>query len=76
MKARSSVGMVSLAVEEDEPGPPRSVIHKQFTPLSAFVFMIFTLFYMPCVIVIIAVMHGLVTWRWAIISFMYLMVLA
>jgi hypothetical protein len=28
------------------------------------------------VIVMIAMTHGLVTWRWAIISFIYLMVLA
>ncbi|GFP20021.1 ferrous iron transport protein B, partial [Candidatus Hakubella thermalkaliphila] len=50
----SSVGVVSLAAGEDEPGPMRTAMQKAFTPLSAFAFMVFTLLYMPCVIVMIA----------------------
>jgi ferrous iron transport protein B len=76
MNVFSSVGVVSLAAEEDEPGPLRSAVQEQFTPLSAFAFMVFTLLYMPCVIVMIAMRHEFVTWRWAIISFIYLMALA
>jgi ferrous iron transport protein B len=76
MNVFSSVGIVSLAAEEDEPGPLRSAVQQQFTPLSAFAFMVFTLLYMPCVIVMIAMRHEFVTWRWTMISFIYLMALA
>jgi len=76
MNVFSSVGIVSLAAEEDEPGPMRSAVQQHFTPLSAFAFMVFTLLYMPCVIVMIAMRHEFVTWRWSLISFAYLMALA
>ncbi|GFP26676.1 ferrous iron transport protein B [Candidatus Hakubella thermalkaliphila] len=72
----SSVGVVSLAAGEDEPGPMRTAMQKAFTPLSAFAFMVFTLLYMPCVIVMIALRHEFVTWRWSVIAFLYLMILA
>ncbi len=76
MNVFSSVGIVSLAAEEDEPGPMRSAVQQNFTPLSAFAFLVFTLLYMPCVIVMIAMRHEFVTWRWSLISFVYLMALA
>jgi ferrous iron transport protein B len=72
----SSLGIVSLAAEEDEPGPMRAAVQQHFTPLSAFSFMVFTLLYMPCVIVMIALRHEFGTWRWSLISFVYLMALA
>lgn len=72
----SSFGIVSLAAEEDEPGPMRSAIQKVFTPLSAFAFMVFVLLYMPCVVVLIALRHEFATWRWSVIAFLYQMTLA
>jgi ferrous iron transport protein B len=42
----------------------RDIIRKSFTPLTAFVFMVFTLLYMPCIVTGIAMKQEFGTWKW------------
>lgn len=73
----STVGIASISAEE-EPGHKtlKSIIQKDFTPLSALAFMAFVLLYMPCVIVAIAMRQEFGTWKWYGFAFAYQMVLA
>ena len=73
----STFGIASLSAEEDEEQKPlRSAIQKLFTPLSAYALMAFVLLYMPCVVVLIAMRHEFMTWKWSGIAFVYQIVLA
>lgn len=77
----SSFGIASMSSEEsseekEERTPLRDVIKGQFTPLSAYSFIVFVLLYMPCVIVAIAMRQEFGTWKWFGIAFLYQMVLA
>ncbi|MGE5895003.1 MAG: ferrous iron transport protein B [bacterium] len=77
----STFGMASLSSEEsaeekEERTPLRDVIKNQFTPLSAFAFIVFVLLYMPCIVVAIAMRQEFGTWKWYGIAFAYQMVLA
>ena len=73
----STFGTASLAVEEkEEQRPLRSAIQNLFTPLSAYAFMAFVLLYMPCVVVLIAMRHEFMTWKWSGVVFAYQMILA
>lgn len=73
----STIGIATISAEQDEEQAgliPR--IQGVFTPLSAYAFMAFVLLYMPCVIVLIAMRHEFMTWKWAGIAFAYEAVLA
>jgi ferrous iron transport protein B len=77
----STVGISTMAVEESaeettERASLREAIKGQFTPLSAYAFIVFVLLYMPCVIVAVAMWHEFGTWKWFGIAFGYQMVLA
>ncbi|MFI5294330.1 MAG: ferrous iron transport protein B [Thermodesulfovibrionales bacterium] len=77
----SAFGIASLSPEESaekaaERVPLRDVLKKQFTPLSAYAFIVFVLLYMPCVVVAIAMRQEFGTWKWFGISFVYQMSLA
>jgi len=61
----STFGVASLAPEEDEKtGSWRERLREQFTPLGALAFMVFTLFYMPCLVTAVAYKHEFGTWKW------------
>ena len=73
----STFGIASLTMEEkEEQRPLRSAIQNLFTPLSAYAFMAFVLLYMPCVVVLIAMRHEFMTWKWSGVAFAYQMILA
>lgn len=61
----STFGISSLTTKQDEANNTlRSIIQNKFTGLSAFIFMIFTLLYMPCVVTGIAMKQEFGTWKW------------
>jgi ferrous iron transport protein B len=61
----STFGISSMSLERDENNNSlRSVIKDHFTPLTAFVFMVFTLLYMPCIVTGIAMKQEFGTWKW------------
>ena len=61
----STFGISSMSMEVDEStGSLRNIIQKQFTPLTAFIFMVFTLLYMPCIVTGIAMKQEFGTWKW------------
>jgi len=77
----STFGIASMSSEEsaeekEERTSLRGEIKKQFTPLSAYAFIVFVLLYMPCVVVAIAMRQEFGTWKWFWISFIYQMSLA
>ena len=77
----STFGIASLSSEEsaeqtEERSSLRGVIKGQFTPLSAYAFIVFVLLYMPCVVVAIAMRQEFGTWKWFGIAFAYQMALA
>jgi ferrous iron transport protein B len=77
----ASFGISTMSSEEsveetEERTPLRGVIKGQFTPLTAYAFMVFVLLYMPCVVVAIAMRQEFGTWKWFGIAFAYQMVLA
>jgi ferrous iron transport protein B len=77
----STFGITSISTEESaekaaERTPLREVLKNQFTPLSAYAFIIFVLLYMPCVIASVAMVQELGTWKWYGIAFAYQMFLA
>ncbi|MHB8880544.1 MAG: ferrous iron transport protein B [Thermodesulfovibrionales bacterium] len=77
----SGIGIASQSAEESaekaaERLPLRDVLKKQFTPLSAYAFIVFVLLYMPCVVVAIAMRQEFGTWKWFSIAFAYQMALA
>ncbi|MBI5674874.1 MAG: ferrous iron transport protein B [Nitrospirae bacterium] len=77
----STFGVASMSSEEsteetEERTPLRGILKGQFTPLSAYAFIVFVLLYMPCVVVAIAMKQEFGTWKWFGIAFAYQMVLA
>jgi ferrous iron transport protein B len=81
LNVASSAGISSMSAEESteetkERSSLRDVIKGQFTPLSAYAFIVFVLLYMPCVVVAIAMKQEFGTWKWFGIAFLYQMVLA
>jgi ferrous iron transport protein B len=77
----STVGISTISAEEDadkavERAPLKAVLKNQFTPLSAYAFIVFVLLYMPCVIAAVAMVQEFGTWKWYGIAFAYQMVLA
>lgn len=73
----STFGIASITAEDDEEQAGlKPVIQQAFTPLNAYVFMVFVLLYMPCVVVAIAMRQEFGTWKWFGIAFAYQMALA
>jgi ferrous iron transport protein B len=72
----SSMSAEESAEETEERTPLRGVIKSQFTPLSAYAFIVYVLLYMPCVVVAIAMKQEFGTWKWFGMAFAYQMVLA
>lgn len=73
----STFMVASISAEEDEKtGGLKEVIQKEFTPLSAYTFMVYVLLYMPCVVVLIAMRQELGSWKWPAVAFAYQMTLA
>ena len=77
----SAFGVSSMSAEEsqkerEERAPLRDSIKNQFTPLSAYSFIVFVLLYMPCVVAAVAMVQEFGTWKWYGIAFAYQMVLA
>jgi ferrous iron transport protein B len=77
----STVGIATISAGESEEKtaermPLREELHKQFTPLTAYSFIVFVLLYMPCAVVAVAMRQEFGTWKWYGIAFAYQMVLA
>ena len=60
----STMGVSSLAAEEEGGSSLKSAIQKTFTPLSAYAFMVFVLLYVPCMVVAVALRQEFGSWRW------------
>jgi ferrous iron transport protein B len=74
----SSMGVlyaVGDEVDEQSEGL-RMVLKENFTPLSAFSFMLFVLLYIPCVVALITVIRELKNWKWSLFSVGYQLLLA
>lgn len=48
-----------------------SMIHTQFTPLSAYAFMLFILLYIPCLSTVAAIRKETSSWKWTFIAMLY-----
>lgn len=57
-------------------GEATNILRQDFTPLSAFSFMIFTLIYVPCAATVTTIRKETGSWKWTIFSVGYLIVLA
>jgi len=53
-----------------------AVLKTSFTPLTAYVFMVFTLLYVPCVATLATIKRETNSWRWMWFSTAYLMIVA
>lgn len=53
-----------------------NVIQNQFTPLSAYAFMIFILLYIPCVSTVAAIRKETYSWKWTALAVVYPLVTA
>ncbi len=62
--------------EEEENSSLKAEVRQQFTPLTAYAFMVFVLLYMPCVVVAIAMRQEFGSWKWFGVAFLYQSVLA
>ncbi len=72
-----SFGSGKFSTEEKEKSKPlKSILHRTFTPLSAYAFMAFVLLYMPCMVVAVAMRHEFGSWKWFGVTFAYQMALA
>jgi ferrous iron transport protein B len=79
--AFSTFGFSSMSAEESadkaaERTQLRQVLKGQFTPLSAYAFIVFALLYMPCIVASVAMVQEFGTWKWYGIAFAYQMLLA
>ncbi|WP_414042456.1 ferrous iron transport protein B [Macrococcus sp. EM39E] len=48
-----------------------NMIHAQFTPLSAYAFMLFILLYIPCLSTVAAIRKETASWKWTLIAMIY-----
>lgn len=48
-----------------------SMIHAQFTPLTAYAFMLFILLYIPCLSTVAAIRKETSSWKWTFIAMLY-----
>ncbi len=77
----STFGFSSMSTSESpdkavERTQLRQVLKGQFTPLSAYAFIVFVLLYMPCIVASVAMVQEFGTWKWYGIAFAYQMILA
>lgn len=73
----SSFMITSIGGDEKESSPPLiSSIHKAFSPLSAYAFMVFVLLYMPCMVTAAAFKHEFGSWKWFGVAVCYELALA
>lgn len=73
-----SMGVLYAAGDGDDEQSDglREILRQNFTPLSAFSFMLFVLLYTPCVVALITVIRELKNWKWSIFSVSYQLLLA
>ena len=70
-------GIASMSFEEEEDNSSlKAEVRQQFTPLTAYAFMVFVLLYMPCVVVAIAMRQEFGSWKWFGVAFLYQSLLA
>ncbi|HEX3020399.1 MAG TPA: ferrous iron transport protein B [Chitinispirillaceae bacterium] len=62
--------------ENDKSEGLRDALKQNFTPLSAFAFMLFVLLYIPCVVALITAVKELKNWKWSVFSVSYQLLLA
>jgi len=73
----SNFGITSISTEETEDHSSlKAMVGKDFTPLTAYAFMVFVLLYMPCVVVAIAMRQEFGSWKWFGVAFGYQSALA
>ncbi|MEJ2698420.1 MAG: ferrous iron transport protein B, partial [Desulfuromonadales bacterium] len=73
----STFGIASLSFGGDEGSSAlTAAVRQNFTPLTAFAFMVFVLLYMPCMVVAIAMRQEFGSWKWFGVSFVYQSALA
>ena len=73
----SNFGITSISTEETEDNSSlKAVVGQDFTPLTAYAFMVFVLLYMPCVVVAIAMRQEFGSWKWFGVAFAYQSALA
>ena len=48
-----------------------NVIQQQFTPLSAYAFMIFILLYVPCISTVATIRKETTSWKWTLTALIY-----
>jgi ferrous iron transport protein B len=65
------VSGLSFSAKEDGPTALGEAVARNFTPLSAYAFMVFVLLYWPCVIVLIAFRQEFGGWKWAGVAIAY-----
>ena len=72
-----SLGVLLGAGETgDEHGALRERLTEHYTPLVGFCFMVFTLIYTPCLATVAVIRKETNSWRWALFSIAYSVVLA
>jgi len=75
--AVGTFGISSMSFEEEEDNSSlKAAVRQQFTPLTAYAFMVFVLLYMPCVVVAIAMRQEFGSWKWFGVAFAYQSILA
>jgi ferrous iron transport protein B len=57
-------------------GSLSAILSSLFTPLSAYVFMVFTLLYFPCIATFAVIKKETNSWKWPIISVIYSLIIA
>ncbi|OHD56868.1 MAG: ferrous iron transport protein B [Spirochaetes bacterium GWF1_51_8] len=73
----SIFGIVTISADEEAPSTELSAeLHKTFTPLSAYAFLVFVLLYVPCITYLAAMKHELVKWKWVGITVVYQLTVA
>lgn len=74
----SSMGVL-YAVGDEESEESEGLLAKvaqNFTPLSAFAFMLFVLLYIPCLVALVTVIKELKNWKWSLFSVGYQLLFA
>jgi ferrous iron transport protein B len=69
--------LYSVDTEETEKSDAlREKLKEQYTPLSAFSFMLFVLLYTPCIVAFVTIVRELNNWKWSAFSVSYQLLLA
>ncbi len=54
----------------------QDILRSEYSPLTAFVFMLFTLLYTPCIASLVTLIREVKSWKWSLFGFIYPLVLA